>query len=132
MKALLRDTMAAHHYAWDDDRERRDLHVGAVRLRGDTVALVGSFLEREETMATDFPFMSVTIIAERDGRGVYRTAWSGLWGDPGNDEPFTAQLLDVVDLDHDGVPEIVTSGSALFSVFKRGPRGWREVLRSGC
>jgi hypothetical protein len=30
---------------------------------------VGTFLEREETAATDFPFMSVMIIAERDGSG---------------------------------------------------------------
>jgi hypothetical protein len=137
MRDLLRDTIAAHQYSWYDEDERREMRVSAVQLRGDTVALVGSYLEREVTAATDFPFMSVMIIAERDGGGVYRASWAGLWGDPGNDQPYTPQLLDVVDLDADGFPEIVTAtdesmGSGMFSVFKRGPAGWREVLRSGC
>jgi hypothetical protein len=137
MRDLLRDTIVAHQYVWYAEDERREMRVSAVLLRGDTVALVGSYLEREVTAATDFPFMSVMIVAERDSGGVYRASWSGLWGDPGNDRPYTPQLLDVVDLDHDGIPEIVTisdesMGSGMFSVFKRGPRGWREVLRSGC
>jgi hypothetical protein len=69
MKALLRDTRAAHQYHWYDEHEPRDLRVDAVPLRGDTIALVGTFVEREETAAMDFPFMSVMIVAERDGSG---------------------------------------------------------------
>jgi hypothetical protein len=137
LRALLNDTLEAHMYGWDDRHEARDLVVNAVRLRGDSTALVGSYVERTETAATDNPFMGAFMIAERDRAGVYRATYSAIWGDPGDEVPYTPELYDVVDLDRDGVPELVTvtnvsMGSDRFSVFHRGPAGWREVLRSGC
>jgi hypothetical protein len=51
--------------------------------------------------------------------------------------PFTPELYDVVDLDRDGITELVTvtnlrMGSDRLSIFRREAAGWREELRSGC
>jgi hypothetical protein len=63
--------------------------------------------------------------------------WCRGWGDGNYQKPYAPRVLEVVDLARDGVPEIVTELDASFelgvySIFKRGPAGWRQLFRSGC
>lgn len=132
MLALLRDTVTAHGYHWRYV-DRRALHVDAVTLPGRGVALVGSALERSEADPIQRPRMAVFIVAEPGGGG-FRPAYARF---DAQDDPYSPGLLDVVDLEGDGVPELVTvdditQGGGMFGVFRRGPRGWREVARTGC
>jgi len=132
MVALLRDTVAAHGNGWAYVRPR-DLHVDAVALPGGGVALVGSALERNEIDPIERPRMTVLIVAEREGARL-RVAYARYEAE---DDPYSPGLLDVVDLDGDGVPELVTvdditQGGGMIGVFRRGPGGWREVARTGC
>lgn|GEM_PF-2454906 len=129
MTALLRDSVVAHG-EWDDEAR---IEVDAVPLAGGGVALVGSaYLRRNDFMQE--PAWGAFIVAEREG-AAYRPSIG--WLEDGDDEVYAASLLDVIDIDRDGVPEIVTRAHASwgqkYTILARGAAGWSVVFEtSGC
>jgi hypothetical protein len=132
MLALLRDTVAARQWFWDDVRDR-NLQVNTVVFPGGE-AVVGSALVRNERDVIGRPLWSLFMVAEPDSSGHLRARYARFEAE---DDPYSPSLLDVADLDGDGVPELlavddITHGGGEMSIFRRGWDGWREVLRTGC
>lgn len=73
------------------------------------------------------------VVAERRG-GVYRPVYV-FYADEGESEMARRSLLDVTDLDGDGVPELITRGTYYegwaYIILKRGAAGWAEIYQGG-
>jgi hypothetical protein len=136
MTALLRREVESTGQAWRPDAEVRAL---VVALPGGGAALVGSAAIRESGPEADQRARAAAfIVAERETDGSLRpvVTWKHARGDEeAEDEQFERRFVDAADLDGDGTPEIVArtamTESWLYTIYKRGPGGWREVYRAG-
>lgn len=131
MTALLRQAVTEHGGAWTSGADVRvaavsDALVGSVEVPGD---------------GDDPPRAAAFVIAERAG-GAYRpvVVWVPGPGAEGDEErPRSRLLLDAVDLDGDGHPELVArtgfSEWSQYTIYRRGPGGWTaayEQSGGGC
>lgn len=133
MLALLRDTVTARRWSWDEVMGR-NIKVNTVVLPDGGEAVVGSALVRNERDVIERPLWTVFVIAEPDSAGRLRARYARFEAE---DDPYSPSLLDVADLDGDGVPELlavgdITQGGGEMGIFRRGWDGWREILRTGC
>ncbi|HEX6748099.1 MAG TPA: hypothetical protein VF092_12465 [Longimicrobium sp.] len=125
MEALLRETIQAYDTVrWVDAPRKR---IDAVAMPDGGTALVGSSWP-EWTHGTPVAW-GAFIVAERvDGR------WQPVLTVTGDsDEAYYTALFDVVDLDGDGIPELVTSNLGqypLYQVIQRRADQW-EILWGG-
>jgi hypothetical protein len=73
------------------------------------------------------------VVAERRG-GAYHPVYV-FYADEDEDEMARRSLLDVADLDGDGVPEMITRGMFYegwgYIILQRGPDGWTEIYDGG-
>jgi hypothetical protein len=136
MTALLRDSVAmrAGPSAWRADAEVR---VDEIVLPGGRTALAASAVIRTDRDDVAAPVTAVFAISDPASRRVL--LWYHPAADPAADFPLTRTLLDVADLDGDGVPEIVTrtdlSEEWRYTIYRRAPNGWAETVNAyggGC
>jgi hypothetical protein len=132
--ASLADSIHASHRIPTAARARtRNQRLFAVTIPGvEQPVLVGTFnvtvTGEDETEQT----YNQLLVAEA-ADGAYRPAY--IHHDRDDGETGMRSLLDVADLDGDGVPEMVVqvmyNEGWGFAVLKRGPAGWTEIYRGG-
>ncbi|HEX6748098.1 MAG TPA: hypothetical protein VF092_12460 [Longimicrobium sp.] len=127
MTALLRDSADAHGSTWD---EGVSVAVDASPLPGGATVLAGSAYRRMDDVIGTVAW-AIFVLAEGEG-DAYRPAL--YWREFGDDANAPV-LLDVLDLDRDGVPEIFTGSGGphpqQYSILRRGPDGWRSIADAG-
>lgn len=132
--ASLADSIHASHRIPTSARARTETQrLFAITIPGaERPVLVGTFNvtvpQGDETQQT----YNQLLVAEARG-GVYRPAYVYHHRDDG--ETGVRSLLDVADLDGDGVPEMVVqvmyNEGWGYAVLKRGPDGWTEIYQGG-
>lgn len=131
--ASLADSIHASHRIPTSARARTEnQRLFAITIPGaEKPVLVGTFnvtVTGDETEQT----YNQLLVAEAAG-GVYRPAY--VHHDRDDGETGMRSLLDVADLDGDGVPEMVVqvmyNEGWGFAVLKRGADGWREIYQGG-
>ncbi len=105
----------------------------AVTVAGaDDPVLVGSANVRAQRGGFEH-VRATMVVAERRG-GAYRPVYV-FYADEDEAEMARRSLLDVADLDGDGVPEMITRGMFYegwgYIILERGPDGWTEIYDGG-
>lgn len=98
--------------------------------RDGKVELIGSF----NIEGANYVMYSLFVIFEPTGTGKYKAAWN--WYHKGAEDAFEDRtLLDVVDLDGDGIAEVIADGhyyeSNDYIIYKRTAGVWRPIYKGG-
>ena len=115
--ALLKKMNTVNLTAVDLDRDGKFEMIGGFNIPGGNMLAYNLFIIFEQTPA-----------------GKYRAAWN--WYQKGSEETYEDRsLVDVVDLDGDGVAEVIAEGSYYESndyvIYKRQAGTWRPIYKGG-
>lgn len=115
--ALLKKMTTVNLTAVDLDRDGKFEMIGGFNIPGANMLAYNLFVIFEQTAA-----------------GKYRAAWN--WYQKGSEETYEDRsLVDVIDLDGDGVAEVIAEGSYYESndyvIYKRQAGTWRPIYKGG-
>ena len=114
---LIKKMSTVNLTAVDLDRDARFEMIGSFNIQGANMLAYNLFIIFEQTPA-----------------GKYRAAWN--WYQKGSEESYEDRsLVDVIDLDGDGVAEVIAEGSYYESndyvIYKRQGGTWRPIYKGG-
>ena len=115
--ALLKKMSTVNLTAVDLDRDGKFEMIGGFNIPGANMLAYNLFVIFEQTVA-----------------GKYRAAWN--WYQKGSEETYEDRsLVDVIDLDGDGIAEVIAEGSYYESndyvIYKRQAGTWRPIYKGG-
>ena len=115
--ALVRKMSTVNLTALDLDRDGKFEMIGSFNIQGPKLLAYNLFA-----------------IFELTPTGKYRAAWN--WYQKGNEETYEDRsLVDVIDLDGDGVAEVIAEGTYYESndyiIYKRQTGTWRQIYKGG-
>lgn len=103
-----------------------------VELPSRGVWLIGTYRAAPVTDTTDEIFSAMVVLESGLPRVVPPLVWSHLGGEESRQE---RRAIDILDLDHDGMPELITFTfyyeSQDYQIWRRTPSGWNLWMTSG-
>ena len=112
-------------------KKMNTVNLTAVDLNRDGIfEMIGSFNIQDANMLA----YNLFVIFEQTPAGKYRAAWN--WYQKGTEESYEDRgLVDVIDLDGDGVAEVIAEGTYYESndyvIYKRQAGTWRPIYKGG-